>query len=146
MLSQPETSGNRRIFLLAGSAALWLLCNLVALPLAWGGINADGGVLAVVQAAVLLGFLFIFCFDVATLAWITLRRSEPRLGARKLWLQALAVLALVGLAGSKVMVDEIARETPLGRAGGEWGVLYALLILQLSYILVVLFKTKPVSG
>jgi hypothetical protein len=36
----------------------------------------------------------------------------------------------------------IARETPLRGAGGERGMLYALLILQLSYIIVVLFKAK----
>ncbi len=46
---------------------------------------------------------------------------------------------------AKVMVDEIASETPLGRAGGEWGILYACLILQLSYIVVILFLTKPPS-
>jgi len=47
--------------------------------------------------------------------------------------------------GAKVMVDEIAMETPLGRDGVEWGILYALLILQLAYILVVLFRVMPAN-
>ena len=56
------------------------------------------------------------------------------------WLLVLAVLAVAGMMGAKVMVDEIARETPLGGAAGEWVVLYVCLSLQLSYIIAALVQ------
>lgn len=58
----------------------------------------------------------------------------------------LALVATVGLAGAKVMVDEIARETPLGTAAGEWVILYICLTFQLAYILAFLVYRRPLGS
>jgi hypothetical protein len=124
---------------------LWLLFNLVALPMWWGGVNAQEGPLALVQWVVLLGFVLIFIFDVVSALWLMTRLCWIRSGDKgreceRGWLLVLAFLAMVGLSGAKVMVDEIARETSLGRAQGEWVVLYVCLSIQLAYILAVFFQ------
>jgi hypothetical protein len=143
MKTEKHTYVRHTLFFLASAAGLWLLFNLVALPLAWGGVSASGGTLGAIQLLILLGFLLVLVFDLVSLAWVSLRGKAQMGGETAGGLVVLGVLALIAMMGAKVMVDEIARETPLGGAGGEWGVLYACLILQLSYILGVLFRTKP---
>jgi len=112
------------------------------MPLAWGGVNASGGLRGAVQEAILVGFALVFLFDLISLAWVSLTRRTGKAKEPPGVLLVLGALALVALMGAKVMVDEIARETPLGGAGGEWGVLYAALILQLSYIILVFSRAK----
>ena len=128
-------------------AGLWLVFNMVAMPPGWGGVSATGGALRGVQLAILIGFVFIFLFDLFSVAWILAgscwRREAGREEAcQSGWLLVLAVLALIGLMGAKVMVDEIGRETPMGGAGGEWVILYICLTLQLAYILGILFHKR----
>ena len=106
----------------AALSGAWLLFNLVAMPLAWGGINAEGGGQWWVQLVILLGFVVIFIFDLVSAGMILTRACWLRgdLGGKRCesgWLVVLAALGVVGLAGAKVMVDEIGRETPIG-----WGV------------------------
>lgn len=133
----------RSVFWFALLVGLWLIFNLVAMPLAWGGVDAEGGVLGAIQLAMLLGFVLVILFDLASIGWVALNGRIRIRAGEVAGLLFLGGLALVGMMGAKVMVDEIARETPLGGAGGEWGVLYACLVLQLSYILTVMFRTKP---
>lgn len=134
------------ILWLATLAGLWLLFNLIAMPLAWAGMNATGGIRGAIQVAILLGFLLILLFDLVSLLWLAWRARalEGKVALR--WIHLLGLVSLVGLMGAKVMVDEIARETPLGRAGGEWGVLYALLMLQLSYVVAVWVEARSGSN
>jgi hypothetical protein len=135
------------------SATVALVClafNLVAMPLWWGGISATSGFLGAIQLIVLLGFIYIIVFDLISTGWVLtrvcwLRGEAPEEGCQKGWLLVLAILAIVGMMGAKVMVDEIARETPVGGAGGEWAVLYVCLGLQLAYLLGVLFQKTPSS-
>lgn len=146
----PSTTiqGLRKIVLvLAAAAGIWLLFNLVAIPLAWGGINATGGILGAIQLAILLGFLLVLLFDLVSIGWL-FRRSREGGGSGLDPLHFFAAVALVSMMGAKVMVDEIARETPLNGAGGEWGMLYGLLIVQLAYIIVVMFRVmaKEIQG
>jgi hypothetical protein len=126
-------------------AGILLLFNMVALPLWWGGVSASGGFLGFIQLTMLAGFILILLFDLLStgwfltqVCWVSEQRKEE--GCQKGWLLVLAVLALVGMMGAKVMVDEIARETPLGGAAGEWVVLYVCLSLQLSYIIAALVQ------
>jgi hypothetical protein len=140
----------KAMWLLAIVALVCLLFNLVAMPLWWGGVSATEGLLGAIQLIVLLGFIYIILFDlISTGAVLTrvcwLRGEAPEEGCQKGWLLVLAVLAIVGMMGAKVMVDEIARETPLGGAGGEWAILYICLGLQLAYLLAVLFQRPPSS-
>ncbi|MFC1790886.1 hypothetical protein ACFL0I_00245 [Gemmatimonadota bacterium] len=128
-------------------AGLWLLFNMAAMPPGWGGVSATSGALWGVQMSILIGFVFIFLFDLFSAVWILVgscwrRESRPEEACQSGWLLVLAVLALIGLMGAKVMVDEIARETPFGGAGGEWVILYICLTLQLAYILGVLFHQR----
>ena len=134
---------------LAVLSGIWLIFNIIAMPLAWGGYNAQEGVRWGIQLAILLGFVCIFLFDLASAGMILTRAcwlgerpsGEP---CESGWLLILAVLAVLGLSGAKVMVDEIGRETPLGLgAGGEWVILYLCLGLQLSYILAFIFFGRP---
>lgn len=131
----------------AAVAIVWLLFNVIAMPLWWGGFSASGGFREGAQLAILLGFAFILLLDLVSTGWVLTRVCWIQIGkveegCQRGWLLVLAVLALVGLMGAKVMVDEIARETPLGGAGGEWAILYICLGLQLAY-LVALFFQKP---
>jgi hypothetical protein len=130
-------------------ASLWLIFNMVAMPTAWGGANASGGLRGAIQLAIFLGFILILLFDLLSSGMILIRACwrEGRVGGERCvsgWLLVLAFLALIGLAGAKVMADEIARETPLGGAGGEWVVLFICLTLQLAYLAAFLFF-KPAS-
>jgi hypothetical protein len=132
------------------AALACLLFNLVAMPLWWRGVSATEGFLGAVQLLVLAGFVYIILFDLISTGWVLTRvcwvRGEaPEEGCQKGWLLVLAVLAIVGMMGAKVMVDEIARETPLGGAGGEWAILYICLGLQLAFLLAVLFQRRPSS-
>jgi hypothetical protein len=132
----------KRFALVSGTL---LLFNMVALPFWWGGVSVSGGFLGFIQYTILAGFIFILLFDLLSAGWVLTqvcwvsgqRREE---GCQKGWLLVLAVLAVAGMMGAKVMVDEIARETPLGGAAGEWVVLYVCLSLQLSYIIAALLQ------
>lgn len=132
-------------------AGLYLLFNMVAMPLWWGGVSASGGFRGGIQLTILIGFVYILLFDLISAGWILTRVCWVRLekkdeGCQQGWLVVLAALALVGLMGAKVMVDEIGRETPLEMGpGGEWVILYMCLSLQLAYIAAVLFQ-KPGSS
>lgn len=126
-------------------ASLWLLFNMVAMPTAWGGANASGGLRGGIQLAILIGFILILFFDLLSGGMILIRSCwrEGTVGGERCvsgWLLVLAFLALIGLAGAKVLVDEIARETPLGGTGGEWVVLFICLSLQLAYLVAFLFS------
>jgi len=132
-------------------AGLYLLFNMVAMPLWWGGYSASGGFRGGIQLTILIGFVYILLFDLISTGWILTRvcwlREERRdEGCQQGWLVVLAVLAIVGLMGAKVMVDEIGRETPLDMgAAGEWVILYMCLSLQLAYIAAVLFQRSGSS-
>ena len=132
-------------------ALIYLLFNMVAMPLWGGGISATGGARGGIQLTILIGFVYILLFDLISTGWILTRvcwmRQERRdEGCQQGWLVVLAVLAIVGLMGAKVMVDEIGRETPLELgAGGEWVILYMCLSLQLAYIAAVLFQRSGSS-
>jgi len=134
----------------AAVATVWLLFNMVAMALWWGGFSASGGFRGGVQLAILAGFVFILLLDLVSTGWVLtrvcwIRAGGAEEGCQRGWLLVLGVLALVGMMGAKVMVDEIARETPLGGAGGEWVILYICLGLQLSY-LVALISQKAGSS
>jgi hypothetical protein len=123
----------------AAVATVWLLFNMVAMAFWWGGFSASGGFRGGVQLVILAGFAFILLLDLVSTGWVLTRVCWIRVGkveegCQRGWLLVLAVLALVGMMGAKVMVDEIARETPLGGVGGEWGILYICLGLQLAYL------------
>jgi hypothetical protein len=127
-------------------AVLLLAFNLVVMPFWWGGNAVSEGPLHLAQLAILLGFLYVFLFDLASAAFVLTRicwlvDGEGEEGCQKGWLLVLATLALVGMAGAKVMVDEIGRETILGiGAEGEWAVLYVCLGLQMAYLLAILVQ------
>ena len=125
----------------AGLAGLWLLFNLVAMPLAWGGVNASGGVRGIIQLVILSGFVVFLLFDLLSIPW-WIREKGGRRKGNAVGPLVLCAASLVAMMGAKVMVDEIARETPLGGAGGEWFMLYALLAVQLSYAAVVLSRAR----
>jgi hypothetical protein len=82
-------------------------------------------------------------FDILSLGWLMRRAGTDGEPAMTRGLIAFGILAVVAMMGAKVMVDEIARETPMGGAGGEWGMLYALLTVQLAYIVTVFARAKP---
>lgn len=131
---------------LAVIAGICLVFNMVAMPFWWGGVSASGGFLGAIQLVILVGFVIVLLFDLLSTGWILTRicwiqEGSKEDGCQQGWLLVLAVLAMVGMMGAKVMVDEIARETPLGGAAGEWSILYTCLTLQLAYIVAVLVQT-----
>ncbi len=135
---------------LALVAIVYLIFNMVAMPVWWGGVSATEGFREAIQLTVLAGFVFILLFDLISAGWILTRVCWVREGGReegcqKGWLFLLAAVAIVGMMGAKVMVDEIARETPLGGASGEWVILYICLGLQLAYLGAVVFQRRPSS-
>jgi hypothetical protein len=136
--------------ILTGSALLatvWLLFNMVAVSVWWGGANPRGGALWWVQAAAPVGFVYMVLFDLASALWILARSCWRRTGDQEAceagWLLVLALFALMGLMGAKAMVDEIAREHGLGGGlQGEWVVLYACLTVQLAYGIAILSRGR----
>ena len=143
MGTRNDSSGTHLIFWLAAVAGVWLLLNFIGLPLGWGGISADAGVLGAIQLGMLLGFGLVLLFDIVSIGWLMRMAGISGEPAMAGGLIAFGILALLAMMGAKVMVDEIARETPLGGAGGEWGMLYALLTVQLAYIIVVFARAMP---
>lgn len=121
-------------------AGFYLLFNMVAMPAGWGGVSSSGGTLGALEITILAGFLYILLFDLVSAGWVLTRVCWTEEGVReegcqKGWVLVLGVLAMAGLMGARVMVDEIGRQTALGKgAGGEWAVLYVCLGLQLAYI------------
>lgn len=101
------------------------------------------------QLTMLAGFGLLLLFDLASGAFLFFRTCVYRgaldgdMGRRPChdgWLLILAVLSVMGLAGARVMVDEIGRQTLLGwGGGGGWAILYICLTLQLAYLLALLF-------
>lgn len=115
---------------------LWLVYNLVAIAVARDQVFRERGTLTVgAELAVLIGFGLVAAFDVASLVWLwgELRGVRPP-GKEETALLAFGALCLILLAGDKVMVDEIGRETLLGwEVTGEWIILYLFLAVQLLY-------------
>jgi hypothetical protein len=136
---------------LGALSGAWLIFNMLAMPWGWGGVSASEGPRAWLQLGILAGFLMVLVFDVLSGLVLLVRACWWKGGlggerCEKGWLLLLALLAMVGLAGAKIMIDEIARETPLGSAGGEWVILYICLTLQLAYVLAFLFARFPFRG
>lgn len=129
----------------------YLVFNMVAMPLWWGGVSATEGFREAIQLTVLAGFIYIALFDLISTGWIMTRVCWVREGGReegcqKGWLLVLAAVALVALMGAKVMVDEIARETAMGGGGGEWVILYICLALQFAYLVALIAQGRGSPG
>ena len=105
----------------------------------------------VIELVMLIGFGLVFLFDLVSIAWFAARlrtrvhestRDATTAMAAARWepaILALGILCLVLMMGEKVMVDEIGREALLGwKTGGEWIILYAMLVTQLVYNIIVI--------
>jgi hypothetical protein len=128
-------------FALAILCAGLLVYNMVAMPiykeqvfLERGTITAGG------EMVILIGFVLVPIFDIVSLLWVLSRiRQAQAVRKRDMGVLALGTLCLILLAGEKVMVDEIGREYLLGwEVVGEWIILYAFLVIQLLYNVVIL--------
>jgi hypothetical protein len=91
--------------------------------------------ISAVEVAMMIGFLFIFMFNIISITWLFVRRR--RLESHKTGYSAmlgLGVLCVFLLFANKVIVDEIGRESLLGwETLGEWLILYGMLTIQLAY-------------
>lgn len=141
----PKEKIVRAVQRFAFAAVVCLFFNMVAMVVWWGGVSDSTGVRGFIQLTILVGFVFILLFDILSVGWVLtrvcwIRDQQSEEGCQKGWVLVLATLAIVGMMGAKVMVDEITRETPMGGAGGEWVVLYICLGLQLAYLGALLFQ------
>ena len=75
-------------------AGLYLLFNLLAMPLWWRGVSVSGGFRGGIQLTILIGFVYILLFDLISAGWILTRVCWMRLekkeeGCHQGWLVVL---------------------------------------------------------
>ena len=124
---------------LAVISMIFLLLNIVLLPLLREEIFLHRGTVTGPEFIVLIGFLIVALFTFLSMLWLAVQalRRQPRRGApgRALF----GALCLIATAAEKVMVDEIGREMNMNwETTGEWIILYGLLAVQLVYHIVFL--------
>jgi hypothetical protein len=114
---------------------------MIALPIYKDHIFIERGAITMGgEMVILIGFILVFIFNIASLLWLLLNiRQDKEIRKKDIVVSALGVLCLFLLMGDKVMVDEIGRELLLGwEVKGECIILYVFLVIQLLYNLIIL--------
>lgn len=131
-------------FALAALSILSVVSIMTGLQLFKGEVFMQRETFSGGEMLLAAAFLSVALFNVVSLGWLIagLQRSLERRGA-DLMAIAMGVLCMVLLLGEKTMIDEIAREHPLGwEVLGEWIILYSFLVVQLVYSILVLLKSR----
>jgi hypothetical protein len=120
----------------------FLLFNMVAIVRYRQQVFFERGTLSAIELLMMFGFGLVLLFNLISILWLLSRLRPPgHPNRRDIAIITLGVVCLFLLAGQKVMVDEIGRELLLGwEIRGEWIILYAMLITQLIYNLIVLLR------
>ncbi len=127
--------------------ALVLLCtgmlayNMVAMLIYKEQVFLERGTItAVGEMVILIGFVLVLIFNIASLLWVSSRIRQTHVGRKgDVGVLVLGAICMILLAGEKIMVDEIGREHLLGwEVAGEWIILYVFLAIQLLYNIVIL--------
>jgi hypothetical protein len=140
------------ILVLALVSAACLVFNMAAIPIFQEQLFVRRDPLFAVGWVILGGFGLVLMFDIAYAARTALipdsaeaRAKRSRAAGRaepfSSEMLGLAVGCIIALAGAKVMVDEIGRETLLGwETIGEWILLYTCLTVQLTFIIIAIAR------
>jgi hypothetical protein len=129
-------------FVLALLSTGFLIFNMLAMRLFVEEVFIERRTFSSVEVLILVGFVLILLFDISAFLWgfSRLRQYQDVPASHKATL-ILGAFCLVFLMGEKVMIDEIGRECLLGwEVLGEWIILYAFLMTQLIYNLLVLLR------
>jgi len=122
-------------------ATCGLIFTMAATPLHQEEIFYNQDTLSIVELIILFGYALVIIFDASSVVWIGFRtRGQNQYSTLDLIAFLWGILCLFLLAGEKVMLDEIARETRLGwETAGEWVILYGFLTTQLLYNVFMMF-------
>jgi hypothetical protein len=138
---------SRTIRVLALIASGALIFIMVGLPFSFEEAFVTLGVLEGIEVLFLLAFLIVFLFLVTTIIKLVLQaRGRAHFTTFEVSMLILGSFCLVGMAGQKVMLDEVAHELDAGLAWlGEFIILYLILALQLLYAVVLAFRREKES-
>jgi hypothetical protein len=126
------------ILILAVLATSALVYNMLVFQLNRDELFLQKGTLNSAGVIALGGFVVIFLFNIVSFLWL-LAAGRRQFTFGKMAALVLGALCMILLIIDKVMIDEIAREYPLGMSTqGEWIILYAAMSIQLIYGLLVL--------
>jgi len=137
---------NQLFGMFAVITAIWLVINLILIPLNWEIVFHDKDITNAVEFLIIFGFLFIMVFDISVIGWIivvTLLRKNARL---HYFLLAGAILCFFVLAAAKVMTDEVGRESMSGLgASGEYLIFNFMVGLQILYNLYFIIASRRLN-
>jgi hypothetical protein len=94
----------------------------------------------------LVGFLVILVFFVLSFIWLLNQTSKGKHRPFTSFALLLCSLCIIFMMGQKVMYDEIAREFPLGVAGGEAMILLMLYCIQLAFNVMMIFHLRRLKN
>jgi hypothetical protein len=130
------------LFILAIIAACWLLFNLAMSHIYQEDLLLKQNPTNPVGYFMIVGFAVILIFFIAAFIWLLNQLRRQKGDVLTIFALLLCGLSIVSLMGQKIMYDEIARELPLGAAGGESLLLVILFCIQLVFSLVMIFRLK----
>ncbi len=133
----------RFTFILSLLATVALLFNMITIPLFDQQILVERDTISTIEIFILIGFAFFFLFNIESIIWMILkmRKTQSADNENKVVL-ALGVFCLLLFFPEKIIIDEISREYILGwETLGEWLILYAFLITQMIYSVIILWQS-----
>ena len=119
-------------------AMAWLVINLVLVPVNWKAVFHQPEITTGMEYFILTGFLFIILLDLSVIAWMMSRyiSKKPRFRYQDMIVPG-AVCCLLLLAVTKIMADEVGRESRMGMEYlSEYIIFNILFGFQLLYFLV----------
>jgi len=139
-------SGIIRVLALVTTGTLLFL--MIGLPLCTEEVFVTRSIIEGVELLFAFAFLSVFLFLIVTLIHLVRRATgRKEFTAFETGMLIVGTLCLLGLAGQKVMLDEIAREMAFGIAWrGEFIILNVVFILQLGYALGFVFRRHEEPG
>jgi hypothetical protein len=131
---------DKTIFILSVLTTTFILFIMAGLLMFKKQVFIERDTISLSEIFIGAGFLLICLFDITSIAWLIIKRPTfHESSISKILSIALGGFCLLLLIGDKTMVDEIGRESAIGRETlGEWIILYVFLLVQLSYNLLLI--------
>lgn len=131
---------DKTIFILSVLTTTFILFIMAGLLMFKKQVFIERDTISLSEIFIVAGFLLICLFDITSIAWLIIKRPTfHESSISKILSIALGGFCLLLLIGDKTMVDEIGRESAIGRETlGEWIILYVFLLVQLSYNLLLI--------
>lgn len=135
------------LYVLAWGAAIWMAFNMILMPLNWQEVFIDKQTTTGVEIFLLFGFGLILLFDLLVTFFAMVDKFRKRsLPASNNYLLAGGIFCLFMLLTSKVLADEVGRESRFGLGVvGEYIILNIPLLIQMAFIFYAIFVLRKTA-